>query len=280
VVRLWNIHSGQEVRTLPGVAYAIAFSPDGRRLASVGGNVLRTGEPGVLTVWDVEQGKKVFERTAHSRFVFGVAFSPDGRLIASMSADPRANQAGEVKIWEAADGKELASYSSPGGYLHTVDFSPDGKRLALAGLDDTVRIVEPLSGQITHSFRGASGLIAVFSPDGRQVAAGAADGTLFVWDADSGRRQHTIQTRAGNIAGLVYSKDGSRLAAASLNITKGRGEVKLYELTTGREILSLPGQMSVHFSPDGYRLAAPGQSHDLLSPGVVQIWDATPLPGR
>jgi WD40 repeat protein/predicted Ser/Thr protein kinase len=279
-VRVWDVRTRKEiVRPLRGTAYALAFSPDGKRLAVAGGDVSTTAKPGTLTVWDVEQGQQLLDCRGHSRFVFSVAYSPDGTYLASLSADPRGNQAGEVKVWDAATGNERASFAGPGGYLQSVAFSPDGRRLVLGGIGDTVEVVEALTGKRVRSLAARPGTCAVFSPDGRRLAAGCADGTLLVWDAESGREVRSVRAHAGNVSDLAFSPDGSRLATAGLDLFRGKGQVKLWDVSTGKELLALPGQMSVAFSPDGNLLAAPAFG-DLLSPGVIKVWDATPLPDR
>jgi WD40 repeat protein len=277
-VRVWDVRTGKEIgRPLPGTVYALAFSPDGRRLAAGGGDVLATAKPGTLAVWDVERGQKVLDCPGHSRFVFSVAFSPDGKRLASLSADPRGGERGEVKVWDAATGQELASFRGPEDYLQTVAFSPDGRRLLLGGIGETVEVVEALTGKQVKSFRGRVGAFAVFSPDGRQVAAGCADGTLLIWDVESGRQLLTVRAHSGNVSDLAYSPDGSRLATAGLDLFRGKGQVKLWDVSTGKELLALPGQMSVAFSPDGHLLAAPAFA-DWLAPGAIEVWDATPRP--
>jgi WD40 repeat protein len=85
-VRLWNVADGKGVKTLsghPDVIYAIAFHPDGKRLASL-------GYAGNLFVWDVETGKPIFQqKIAPGLLTFGLAFSPDGKRLAVTGADEK-----------------------------------------------------------------------------------------------------------------------------------------------------------------------------------------------
>lgn len=87
-VKVWNATTGQTILTLPdahGQSYALAWSPDGTRLATSDGKLVR--------VWDAASGKPLLQFTGHSDDVFALAWSPDGTLIASASAD------GTVQVW-------------------------------------------------------------------------------------------------------------------------------------------------------------------------------------
>jgi WD40 repeat protein len=136
-IRLWNLESGKEVRTLPeSSAGRLCFAPDGKRLLSA-------GDKHVMTIWDVETGK------ALKRFpganAYSAAFSPDGKRILSGGRD------GAVRLWDAATGRLLYQYTGhDGSQLYpqekghnavlAVTFFPDGKRIASTGYDHTTRI--------------------------------------------------------------------------------------------------------------------------------------------
>src|SRR5262249_36758621 len=113
--------SGNTVRRFSArthLVHALAFSPDGRRLAGACWD-------GVARVWDAQTGKEL-HALRHADRVLSVAFSPDGRLLVSAGCDNVA------RVWDAATGKEVATLRGHIGYVMTVGFSPDGKTLATA----------------------------------------------------------------------------------------------------------------------------------------------------
>src|SRR5205085_1175715 len=94
-------------------AEAVAFSPDGKTLASAGGNTIR--------LWDVADGKNTLTLTGHKDLVGPVVFSPDGKALASAGVDRT------IKLWDVAGGKNTATLRGHKDRVVCVAFSPDGK---------------------------------------------------------------------------------------------------------------------------------------------------------
>ena len=157
----------------PAQAYSVAFSPDGRTLAS--------GDfEGTVRLWDVATGRQVGSPlTGHTGPVLAVAFSRDGRTLASGGDD------GTVRLWDVATGRPVGGplTGHPGAVL-SVAFSPDGRTLASGGADGTVRLWDVVTRRQIGPVTGHPGpvLSVAFSPDGRTLASGDANGLVRLWN--------------------------------------------------------------------------------------------------
>ena len=164
--------------------------------------------------------------------------------------------------------------------VYSVAFSPDGQYLATATKDGFVRIWQAKTGQELRKWRAhaETATCVAFSPDGRYLASGGWDRTVKVWDVEKVlqgevpapllRLEHTDRVRVWSV---TFSPDGQRLASAGGREADEKGEVKVWDMNTGQEALTLSSftreVRCVRFSPDGRRLAT-------ARPGMVQVWDA------
>jgi WD40 repeat protein len=181
MVKLWEVASGSLRLSFQGFERkgieALAFSPDGKRLA-VGGT-------GMVRVRDTTQGEEILNLRAGSAEVHGLAFSPDGRDLAAATGDYRdVDQPGAVMVWDVATGRERLVLRGHRGRINAVAYNRDGTRLATGGGGGLVKIWEARSGQDLLSLEGNAFRVSslAFSPDGRHLAAGV-DRELRIWSA-------------------------------------------------------------------------------------------------
>jgi WD40 repeat protein/serine/threonine protein kinase len=260
-VRIWDCATGKELFSLKvnaslGVLTSVAYSPDGRRLAS--------GDNKTVKIWDSATGKNLLG--IDTDLVNSLAFSPDGQRLASgHDFGPE----GIVKIWDSSTGKELLHLYTEGP-VNSVMFSPDGRRLALGGDDRTVKIWDSTTRKELFALRGHSGAVTsvAFSPDGQRLASASNDHTVKIWDSATGKELLSLKGHADAVRSVAFSPDGQRLASGS-----GDRTVKIWDSATGEQLFILKGHSdevrSVAFSPDGERLASASSDQ------MVKIWDTT-----
>jgi WD40 repeat protein len=247
-----------ELRTLVGDTdrlFCVAFSPDGRLLASA-------GQDGTVKLWDAATCQEVCPLPGHKGIVSGVAFSLDGKLAS-------AGQDQTVRLWDPATRRQLREFRGHTGTIVAVAFSPDGRQLASGGGDRTVKVWDVATGRPVRNLEGHTNWVGgvAFSPDGKQLASGSGDHTVRLWDLATGRPVRKLEGHAGPVRGVAFSPDGTQLASAGEDQT-----VTVWDVATGQENRRLQRQMGavsdVRFSPDGHRLASASQD------ASVRVWDA------
>jgi WD40 repeat protein len=172
--RIWDPGTGECLHTLTGhtsEVVAVAFSPDGRLLATASQN--KTAH-----LWDPATGERLRKLKGHTSEVVAVAFSPDGRLLATASKDRKA------RLWDPATGERLRTLTGDDLRVDCVAFSPNGILLTVDDADGTLGVWDPATGGCLRTLTGhTSEVVAVaFSPDGRLLATASSDRTARLWD--------------------------------------------------------------------------------------------------
>jgi RNA polymerase sigma factor (sigma-70 family) len=209
VVRIWDTEGEPRaaLRGHAGEIMALAYSSDGKTLASAGGSRHRAGE---LKLWDVATGKERLLIEPFQQRLWGLAYAPDGASVAVAVGD------GTAQIVDTNSGKVVASFSHP-SYARRVAFSPDGDLLAVAyGDAGQVRVYEVAGGKLQCGFQAPDRLVfgLEFSRDGQQLLTPCGDGTAVVWDV-SQPRARAVTTLKGPPQWLWFAKffpDGRTVA--------------------------------------------------------------------
>ncbi len=185
---------------------ALAFSPDGRWLASGSGDPSRDGE---LKIWDVTSGRLVREiEDAHSDMVLDLAFSHDGRWLASSAADRF------VKVFEAATGTHVRSLEGHTGHVLGIAWSADDRLLASAGADQAAKIWDARSGDQKRTIGGFKKEVTDIHFQGltTNVLLVAADPAVQLRRSDNGAVARSFSVAADYVYTAGISADGSMLA--------------------------------------------------------------------
>jgi len=244
----------QAIRTFGlGTLEAVAYSPDGRYIATCGG--------GGAFIWDVQTGSVIRTFTGHTYAVTSVAFSPDGTKVLTGSGDCTA------KLWDAATGACIRTFTGHTDSVYSVAFSPDGSKVLTGSVDNTAKLWDAATGSLIRTFTGHSSYVlsVAFSPDGTKVLTGSWDNTAKLWDAATGACIRTFTGHSSIVMSVAFSPDGTKVLTGSWD-----GTAKLWDAATGSLIRTFTGHTemvwSVAFSPDGTKVLT--GSYD----GTAKLW--------
>lgn len=233
-----------------GAIHRIAWSPDGRLLAS-------PSRDKTVRIWDAETGGLLQVLMGHTSWVNSVAWSPDGRWLASGSEN------GSLRIWSANSWQQVGILTGHVGRIECLAWSQDGKYLASASGDRTVRIWSPPASAALEVLRDHYQWVngVSWSPDGRFLASGAEDNTVRIWDAQTRALLRTLRGQAEWVTDVAWSPDSRVVASA------GGQTIRLWDPMSGRQVQVLEGHEDrakcISFSTDGRLLASKSDDNSI-----------------
>jgi WD40 repeat protein/tetratricopeptide (TPR) repeat protein len=274
-LRVWERATGRALLTIEGprgMVTALAFRPDGKEVAAATGFAAAGTNNSSLKFWDATTGRLVRALTLPAA-VWAVQYSPDGSRLAVRTGS-FGKVTSTVRVLEVSTGRELFSSTvrqenslgCPG-----VAFSPDGRRLAIAGTPDNdaqAGIVDLATRRRIVTLSGHASKVLDLAWSGDRIATLGTDGSVKVWDAATGALRWTLPLPGESTygGGLAFSNAGEGPAAKlgeRLAAFDSSGQGKVWELTEGKEVLTLWGDDAhlrnvVAFSADGRYLTVPG----------------------
>jgi WD40 repeat protein len=306
-IRLWDVKSGRELRSLRGHTYSvshIAFSPDG--------NILASGSlDGSIRLWNLATGRVSKTLRGHTEKVRSIAFSPNGKNIVSCASGiinetslilwdvangQKTNLIGDrishiysvafsldgktiisgsgdgsLGIWEVATGQEKKILKAHGSWVFSVAVSPNNKSVLSGSYDRTLRLWDVENGLQLKIFTGHTDQInsVAFSPNGKTALSGSDDRTLRLWDLENGRELKILIGHTNKVTSVAFSLDGKTALSGSYDNT-----IRLWDLSTGFVIKTFGGNSSeraaVRFSPNG-KVIASGSGN--IGHTTINFWE-------
>jgi serine/threonine protein kinase/WD40 repeat protein len=246
---------------------SVAFSPDGKRVASGGNQSIQNKNVGIVKVWNPSSRLEEYSLEGHQAGVNAVAFSKDGLVLAS------ADSAGEIRLWDLASGKSIRTLTANTDAVRTLAFHPDGKHLASAGSDNFVRVWDVETGMQILQFREDRQLqlrinSIAYNSDGNFLVTGGASRIVKVWDSANGNPRFQFQKLPGEINSVAIRLDRKQIACGGFDKT-----VRVWDFDSRELLHTLRGHTSsvqaIAFAPHG-KLIASGSGG--TGSGEIRMW--------
>ncbi|HZZ70974.1 MAG TPA: hypothetical protein VFE24_01905, partial [Pirellulales bacterium] len=210
---------------------SLDFSPDGKLLATGGGEPSRSGE---LKLWNVADGSLAREiKDAHSDTIFCVRFSPDGNSLASSAADRF------MKVFSVADGHLIRTFEGHTHHVLSVTWKADGKWLATGSADTTVKVWDFATGEQKKTIQGFGKEVTALASVGSSldILTGSGDKSLKLMNMENGNASRTFENSGDFVFALAVSADGKTLVAGGQDGTLREFNIEKPQPT---QVLPLP----------------------------------------
>lgn len=262
-IHLWEPHTGRHLFTLiESGGNNLIFFPDGRTLASASDEIIR--------LWDVTNRTISKTLTGHTN-ITSFAVSPDGKTIISRSIFQGKKA---LYWWDVETGRTMFFQQNVDAAV-SIMFSPNGEILACVGddgpWDRKIYLLDGSNGEILKTLRGHNKTITTlaFSSDGKMLAGSGWGNVIHLWDSHSGQPIHTFRRHTSSVRALSFSPNNKTLVSGSND-----GTVRFWNTTTKQQRLCISGHW---WGVDGVdALAFSADSKTLISgitDATIHKWD-------
>jgi WD40 repeat protein/Flp pilus assembly protein TadD len=269
-VRRWDAETGEPVgRVLvqPGAALSLAYSPDGRLIA--------TGfDDNTVRLWDVEKAEQVGPTIPQPNVVNSVAFSRNGRWLVAATGKRTYAVASSARVWEVATGKPATPPLPHPTTVRGAVFTSDGRLVITGGHDGVIRYWESATGKLAaESLRLPSGIVALtISSDGSKLTIGCDNGDAYVYSVSDRKLirpalnlpRRTADQGTSPVRAIAFHPDGAWLATGCAD-----SFAHVWEWLPGKQapLVHQNYVNSVGFSPGGRHLITGSDDQQ------ARIWD-------
>jgi WD40 repeat protein len=287
-VTLWDTQTGRVRCTLQGdrngAEYGLAFSPDGRTLATTWAEHFWARDA-TISLWDTATGKlRSRFRVPRAILRDDMCFSADGRLFLIAGGCL-------VRFWEVATGREVLEQDAHAYSVRSLVFTPNGRSIVSGG-GETIRVWDARTGeqrQVMAAHRWYVNELMV-RPDGRAVVSCGADGSVRVHDLTTGKElrrclvdqdPETLRELGPQILWLGLAPDGRTAATFCARFNGHSSSVRVWDLESGRILVRQPSTEDIYagtFSPDARLLVSVRLMHDLVGAKAGAEMGAGPRP--
>ncbi|KAK6500755.1 hypothetical protein TWF506_003518 [Arthrobotrys conoides] len=256
-----------------GRVRSVAFSPDGKQVASCSGDktieVASGSGDRTIKLWDTTTGTCIATLEGHSGSISSVVFSSDGKQLISGSEDRT------IMFWDVGTGGCTDIVQGHLGWIRSLavfDYGAGGEQLLASGADDTtIKIWDMNTRDCSNTLKGHSDTIwsVVFSKDGKQLASSSNNGVIMLWDMETQTRINTLRGPLDSIWSIAFSPDGSQLVSGFDD-----GTIISWDTATGARITMMGGLGWISYL--GFLRVREAEGVRLVSSsgeGSIRVWN-------